>query len=54
MTMQAFHKWLSSTAGTSQAYRRHLARLTRATRAQLLKLRSDDMWYLWNATAANA
>ncbi len=55
MDMQTFRKWLSSTPGSSQAYRRQLVLLNRASLTQVLNLRSEITWVFWNAAhAANA
>ena len=47
--MQAFHKWLSSTSGRPSAYQHALSRLARVSRAQILNIASDLIWYLWDA-----
>ena len=47
--MQAFHKWLSSTHRTPNTYQRTLSRLTRVSRAQVLNIASDLIWYIWDA-----
>lgn len=47
--MQAFHKWLFSAAEKPDAYRRVLSNLARSTRAQVLNVASDLIWYIWAA-----
>jgi hypothetical protein len=49
MNMEDFRKWLSSTEETAEAYQRNLAQLTRASLAEILNVKSDDLsWSLWN------
>jgi hypothetical protein len=47
--MQVFHKWLSSTSERPNASQRTLSRLARVSRAQILAIASDLIWYLWDA-----
>jgi hypothetical protein len=50
--MQAFHKWLFSKGGTPNARRQALSKLARATRAQVLNVASELIWYIWGADPA--
>jgi len=50
--MQAFHKWLFSKAGTPNAHHQALSKLARATRAQVLNVASELIWYIWGAAPA--
>jgi hypothetical protein len=50
--MQAFHNWLTSTASHPNLHQDRLLRLTRVSRAQILKITSDLTWYIWYAEGA--
>ena len=53
--MHAFYKQLSETSQGHSAYQRGLTRLTHASRAQVLHIASDLIWYIWDADqSANA
>ena len=47
ITMQTFYEWLSAAPVTNNAYRRHLSLLTRASRAQVLSVKTSDPWSIW-------
>jgi len=47
-TMQAFYVRLSTAVRIPNSYQHHLALLTRVERIQLLHLRSDLQWAIWN------
>ena len=47
-TMQAFYERLSTSDSKPNTYQHHLALLTRVKRIQLLHLRSDLQWAIWN------
>ena len=47
--MHAFYKQLSATPKRSNLYQRGLTRLTHASRAQVLNVASDLIWYIWDA-----
>ena len=50
LNMQDFREWLSSEPEASEAYRRNLAQLTRASLTEILKVRVDlgDLgWTIW-------
>jgi hypothetical protein len=53
LNMQAFHKWLSSTAAPG-GYQSGLARLTHISRIQLLNIASDLSWDIWHAGEATS
>ncbi|NOY97930.1 MAG: hypothetical protein GXP40_01840 [Chloroflexi bacterium] len=48
LNMQAFHKWLSSTAKAQNAYQRHLRQLVQASRIQVMNAQSDLTWAIWS------
>lgn len=50
--MQAFYQSLISKPTDHDAYRRWLARLTQATRDQIVPLRSEMAWTEWEAQAS--
>jgi len=52
LTMQAFYKKLSSKSAASKTYWHTLLRLTRASRVQLLNLKSDEDWVIWHSNKA--
>jgi hypothetical protein len=47
--MHAFHKQLSATHRKPGARQRALIRLTQVSRAQVLNIASDLIWYIWDA-----
>lgn len=52
LTMQAFHKWLTSPGKTPQARQSRLARLTRISRDKIRSVASELVWYVWDGPQA--
>lgn len=52
LTMQVFHKWLTSSGKTPDARQSLLARLTRVSLDQVKSVASDLIWYVWSAPQA--
>ncbi len=48
LTMQAFHKWLSSTEKAQDACQRCLRQLTWASRTQVMSAQGDITWAIWS------
>lgn len=49
LNMQAFHKWLSSADETPNTHQRRMARLAHVSRARMMEIAGDLVWFVWDA-----
>jgi hypothetical protein len=52
LNMQAFHKWLSSTDETPNTLQGRMARLARVSRARIVEIAGDLVWFMWESPQA--
>jgi len=50
--MQTFYNWLTTPGKTADARKSRLAQLTRASRAKIMQVASEVVWYVWTAPQA--